>query len=157
MATPGLTGEYSPPVGIPHIVGLESWMWIPPDQWQTHYARACVPGGCVFLDAIAETLRFEMGMEGVEAVLREPTRPALQPRAVVRLAAGPRPLWRPVTRWTATARQIDTHAIVGYHLVWYCTRDSGASCGSGDLGVREVVGPAVPVEVRQYQAVGTPN
>lgn len=53
--------QTSPPYDREQLVGLQTWMWVPSDSWQSQSASASVPGLSVTVTASPERVEWTMG------------------------------------------------------------------------------------------------
>lgn len=51
----------APGLERPHIVGLPTWLWIDPGQWQTRTATAAIPGFSVTVTATPDRVTWNLG------------------------------------------------------------------------------------------------
>jgi hypothetical protein len=153
---------FSPPAEDFQVVGIETWVWMEPDDTVPLAATACIPPGdyaCATVVAVFETITAEMG-DGSDLVDCD--------GAGLAYDSG--------VEWEA---QLDAdncgHVYIDdsgderfavvvtsvWSLTWSCAYDADLdgvrerSCGGGPVGVVGRIAAPVPLEVRQYQAVAT--
>lgn len=137
----------SPQAPVKALVGLETWLWVAPAQWEPLELSASLGGTTVTVTARPIQSRWDMG-EGTKA------------------CGGPGRVWRKGLGQKATTpcgytykrtsvrepgKKHDVSATLLYAITWTCTGD--CSAGSGDLGTLDSLADTAQLEVGERQSV----
>jgi hypothetical protein len=135
--------EMAPPDGSPQLVGVASWLWIDPGEWQTLSASASAGPVTTTATATPSKVVWDMG-DGDSVTCDGPGTPyrASDPNATTDCSY----TWPDPGSFTVTAT-------VYWSVSWTAT----GAAGGGNLGV--VAGPPaeVAVTVTESQAINTPT
>ena len=153
---------FSPSAEDFQVVGIETWVWMEPDDTAPLAATACIPPAgyaCATVVAVFDTVTADMG-DGATIVDCD----------------GAGRAYDPTVSWEV---QLDVdncgHVYIEpsddaaypvtvtsfWSLTWGCAFDADldgvreSSCGGGPIGAVGRVAAPVPLEVREYQAVAT--
>lgn len=145
LPTPTLNTSPADPVKA--LVGLQTWLWVPADQWQTLTASASAGGATVTVTAEPIQSRWDMGEGAVNC-------------------AGPGREWRKglgqnartdcgYTYKRTSLREPDNKyavaATLRYRITWAC--DGNCSETTGDLGTLDSPTSTSQLEVSERQSV----
>lgn len=137
----------SPQAPVKALVGLETWLWVPPAQWEPLELSASLGGTTVTVTARPIQSRWDMG-EGTKA------------------CGGPGRVWRKGLGQKATTPcgytykrtsvrepndKYEVSAVMRYAITWTCTGD--CSAGAGDLGTLDSLADTAQLEVGERQSV----
>lgn len=156
----------SPDAADFQIVGLETWVWVDDVAASDQSATACIPAAppyyaCASIDAAFDDVAFDMGDGSAEFACDGPglaydvslpydAQAELEHCGHVYTEVPP-----------DGAETYDVTATTFWNVSWTCTYDADldgvqdSSCGGGALDAAGRSGAAVPIEVREYQAVAT--
>jgi hypothetical protein len=153
---------FSPAAEDFQVVGIETWVWMEPDDTAPLTAVACIPPGryaCATVVAVFDTVEAAMG-DGSDVVDCDGAGLAYDPAVAWEAQLDADNCGHVYIEPSEGAGFPVTVASV-WSLTWSCRYDSDldgdleSPCGGGPVGaVRRVAAP-VPLEVREYQAVAT--
>lgn len=151
--------EVNPDESVFQVVGVETWLWVDPDDLVDQVAQACIgPYACITVRAV---------FAGADFLIETGERPGSTTR--VPCADGGRAY--DTGRTEASQRNLshcgyvfiydgmlDIVPTTDWTVSWACTYDADldlvqeSSCGAGALAPIDQTSPATTVEVREYQA-----
>lgn len=144
---PKPTLNTSPADPVKALVGLETWLWVPQDQWQTLTASASAGGATVTVTAEPIQVRWDMGEDTVNC-------------------AGPGREWRKGLGQNATTpcsytykktsvrepgKKHNVSTTIRYRVPWTCEGDCNQD--GGDLGTLDSATSTAELEVSERQSV----
>jgi hypothetical protein len=135
LALPSPAIEASPAVGLPQVVQLPTWTWLPQAQWTALSATAAVPGESVTVTAIPVSVTWSWG-DGTTSVCQGPGTPFT---AQTVNASAPSPTCGhtyQVTSAEASGEQFAVTATVSWAVNW---SGGGAAGTFPDLSTRSMV------------------
>lgn len=145
LVTPQL--HTSPEAPVKALVGLETWLWVPPGQWRTLTESASLGGTTVTVTARPLQTRWDLG---------EATKACGNPGRVWRKGLGQ----HAQTPCGYTYKHTSVHepgdkykisAVLRYRITWTCEGD--CSMPGGDLGTLDSNPDTAALEVSERQSV----
>jgi hypothetical protein len=137
------TIEMAPPDGSPQLVGVASWLWIAPGEWQTLTASASAGPVITTATATPSKVVWDMG-DGASVTCDGPGTPyrVSDPNATTDCSY----TWPEPGSFTVTAT-----------VYWSVTWAATGAAGGGNLGVQAGPPAGVGVTVTESQAINTPT
>jgi hypothetical protein len=132
------------------FIGIENWLWIPPDQWRVLSLRVSAAGTTVTVNATPERVQWDMGTETIACYDAG--------RAWVTGMSDDAQTTCGYTYEDIEAPEGDTHEVsarIVYVIDWTCTGACLATSGTLDP-IRALAGTATSIEVLQRQTVNIP-
>lgn len=141
---PGI--HLSPPEGREQVVGIETWLWIDPAEWQPVSSSASAGAVTATATAVPESVTWSMG-NGDNVTCPGPGT-AYEPGAA---AAGRKPTCSYTFR-RSSARALEGQYQLRATVTWRVTWSASGAPGGGALGTVTRTS-AVPIRVAEIQAV----
>jgi len=120
-------------IGVNHIVGLPTWMWVEPASWQPLTATAAIPGLSATVTAAPVRTRWDMGDDSDEVICEGPGVPFDFSRDETQQHTDCSHIYQ----WGSTDQPGGTYTITGFidwELHWTATNGAGGTLADTSRG-----------------------